>query len=62
MHIKKEILGVFLYMLSVVYKLYIYIYIYSRYSGICLLGNVNSEKTYRQLSEQASEQNGKNTV
>jgi hypothetical protein len=28
----------------------------SRYSGICLLGNVVSGKTYRQLNEQASEE------
>jgi hypothetical protein len=39
-----------LFMLSIVYNTH------SRYSGICLLGNVVSGKTYRQLSEQASEQ------
>jgi hypothetical protein len=37
-------------MLSIAYNTH------SRYSGICLLGNVVSGKTYRQLSEQASEQ------
>jgi hypothetical protein len=45
-HVKKE----FLFMLSIAYNTH------SRYSGICLLGNVVSGKTYRQLSEQASEQ------
>jgi hypothetical protein len=39
-----------LFMLSIAYNTH------SRYSGICLLGNVVSGKTYRQLSEQASEQ------
>jgi hypothetical protein len=37
-------------MLSIAYNTH------SRYSGICLLGNVVSGKTYRQLNEQASEQ------
>jgi hypothetical protein len=39
-----------LFMLSIAYNTH------SRYSGICLLGNVVSGKTYRQLNEQASEQ------
>jgi hypothetical protein len=39
-----------LFMLSIAYNTH------SRYSGICLLGNVVSGKTYRQLSEQVSEQ------
>ncbi len=38
-----------LFMLSIAYNTH------SRYSGICLLGNVVSGKTYRQLNEQASE-------
>jgi hypothetical protein len=43
-------------MLSIVYNTHIHS---SRYSGICLLGNVVSGKTYRQLNEQASEQKEK---
>lgn len=39
-----------LFMLSIAYNTH------SRYSGICLLGNIVSGKTYRQLNEQASEQ------
>jgi hypothetical protein len=35
-------------MLSIAYNTH------SRYSGICLLGNVVSGKTYRQLNEQAN--------
>jgi hypothetical protein len=37
-----------LFMLSIAYDTH------SRYSGICLLGNVVSGKTYRQLNEQAN--------